>query len=283
MIPEIGELADWLARREALVPALREGAAKRIDWAGRPGERTPLAVVYLHGFSASPREVSPYTERLAAGLGANLFATRLAGHGVDGAAMGVATLAAWRADVAEALSVGRTLGERVLAVACSTGGTLLALALAGGEEVAGAVMLSPNFGTRSRRAQMALDLPFAAAWAPYLGERGMDHEGEKGLVWTARFPITAFIPMAQAVRRVRRADLDAIRAPTLFAFADADRVVEPRLTRAAMARWGGPVAVFPLEHGPADDPMRHVPAGLLSPGLTDGLVEATVEWAARTL
>ncbi len=55
-VPGIAELDAWLAAKEAQVPALRPDAAKQIVWAGEPGARTPLSLVYVHGFSAAPPE-----------------------------------------------------------------------------------------------------------------------------------------------------------------------------------------------------------------------------------
>ena len=75
------DLVAWLSEREAKVPALREGAAKRIVWAETPGDQTDWAVIYLHGFSASAEEIRPVPDRVAAALGANLYFTRMTGHG----------------------------------------------------------------------------------------------------------------------------------------------------------------------------------------------------------
>jgi alpha-beta hydrolase superfamily lysophospholipase len=279
-LPPLGGIDAWLAEREAKVPGLRPGCEKRVIWAAGP-ERTCWAVVYIHGFSASRRELSPYPEKVASELGANFHGGRLTGHGQDGAAMGRATLRDWRADVAEALAIGRAIGERVLAIACSTGGTLLALALAAGEGAGGAVMVSPNFGVRVRRFQVALDAPLASRWGPLLirGEVGAPNIDTTG-IWTPRYPVLAYAPMAEAVRAVRRADLDAIRVPTLFAYSDADQVVDPGLTTAVTRRWGGPVRRIVLHPGPGDDPMAHVMAGeVKSPGQTARLVRQTVDWA----
>lgn len=86
-VPQIAALDGWLADREAQVPDLRPDAEKTILWAGAPGQKTPLSVVYVHGFSAAAPELRPVPDRFAEALGANLFFTRLAGHGRDGAAM----------------------------------------------------------------------------------------------------------------------------------------------------------------------------------------------------
>lgn len=280
-LPPLGDLAGWLAAREALVPRLRPGCAKRIDWAGRAGVRTPLAVVYVHGYTASPRELEPLPELVAQGLGANLYLARLAGHGQDGAAMGEATFAQWRADVAEAFAIGRSLGERVLVMGCSTGCTLMALALAEGEPAFGAVMISPNFGVRSRRMQLLLDLPVVRTWLPRLlpDLRGEPGTGAAEGVWTHAWPTRALIPMAQAVRAVRGAHLDAIAAPALFAYAEADQVVDPARSASVMARWGGPVTHLALDMVPGGDAMGHVLAGPISPAGTGPMVAAILDWA----
>ena len=279
-LPPLYGLDAWLAEREAQVPSLRPGCEKRIDWIDGP-RRTPWAVVYIHGFSASRREVSPYPEKVAAGLGGNFFGTRLTGHGQDGAAMGRATLRDWRADVAEALAIGRALGEKVLAISCSTGCTVLTLALAGGDRVTATTMLSPNYGLRMRRLQAALDAPFAEHWAPLLMRRPQRPPAASHAsgIWTDGFPVRAYVPMAQAIRAVRRADLDSIRAPGLFVHSALDQVVDPGLTAAVMRRWGGPAHHIAPVPGQGDDPMAHVMAGdALSPGQTAPLVAATLNW-----
>ena len=282
-LPPPAALDAWLAKREASVRDLRPGCEKRVTWAGAP-ERMPWSVVFIHGFSASRRELSPFPERVAEELGANLQGARLTGHGQDGSAMGQATLPEWQADVAEALAIGRVIGERVLAIACSTGGTLLTLALARGEAVAGAVLISPNYGVRLRRLQAVLDAPLSSRWGPLLirGEVGAPVTDTTG-IWTPRYPVQAYVPMAQAVRAVRRADLDAIDTPALFAYAEADQVVDAGLTSAVMRRWRGPARRIVLTPGPGDDPMGHVMAGAVkSPGQTAPLVRRTVDWV-RTL
>ncbi|TIR08816.1 MAG: alpha/beta hydrolase, partial [Mesorhizobium sp.] len=72
----------YLARREAAVPDIRDGLEKEIIWANPMiHARTPLSIVYVHGFSASKGEVRPLPDEVADQLDANLFYTRLTGHG----------------------------------------------------------------------------------------------------------------------------------------------------------------------------------------------------------
>ena len=99
------DLDAWLAEAEAGVPDLRDGDERAIVWLDSE-ERTPtpLSIVYLHGFSADRHEMEPVISDLAAELGANLYFSRLAGHGRDRTAMAEATVEAWLADTAEALA-----------------------------------------------------------------------------------------------------------------------------------------------------------------------------------
>jgi hypothetical protein len=79
-----------------------------------------VAIVYVHGFSASKAEVRPLPDRVAAALHANLFFTRLTGHGQDGTAMAKGSINAWVNNHAEAIAIDRAIGERVVVIGTST-------------------------------------------------------------------------------------------------------------------------------------------------------------------
>ena len=182
-LPEApADLDAWLAAREAAFGDVREAADARILWAGGERRRTPLSIVYLHGYSASRMETAPLCDRLAAELGANLFYARLAGHGRHGTeALGEPTAACWRRDAEEALAIGTRIGERVLLVGCSTGATLATLlAAAAPSELAAVVLLAPNFGPRDSRTRI-LTWPGARRWVPWLvgRERVVQAENEE--------------------------------------------------------------------------------------------------------
>jgi hypothetical protein len=64
-------------------------------------------------------------------LGANLYFARLKGHGRSGDAMLEGSVQGWIDDFAEAVAIGRRLGERVVIMATSTGASLATSAAAG--------------------------------------------------------------------------------------------------------------------------------------------------------
>ena len=71
-------------------------------------------------------------DMVANSLGANIFYTRLTGHGRTTDAMREASVTAWMQDLAEAFEIGTVIGEEVIILSCSTGGTLVAAGIADG-------------------------------------------------------------------------------------------------------------------------------------------------------
>lgn len=283
--PNIEALEDWLAREEATHPTLVAGAEKRVVWAGKPGERTPLAVIYLHGYTATRQEVAPLCEQLAAALGANLFYTRLHGHGLEPAALGAATAEDWLRDAAEALAIGRTLGERVIVVGTSTGGTL-ALWLAqqkSAESIAAMLLVSPNLGPRNRRGELLAGPWGAELLSVLIGEtyEWQPANDAQRRYWTWRYPARALLPMMALVREVRDSPLESIRVPTYVLYSPDDRVVEPAEIERAFSRLGAPIKM--LEPFPdAQDRSRHVLAGdILAPQDTSRVLERMQRFLSR--
>lgn len=273
----------WLAENEARIPNLKPELAKEVVWAYPASRaRTPLAIVYVHGFSASKGEVRPVADDVAKALGANLFYTRLAGHGRDGTAMAEPSVNDWVNDYAEAIAIGRRLGEKVVVIATSTGGSLATWAASRpnlSEGLAGLVLISPNYGARATGAWV-LTMPFGRHIAEMLigAERGFEPMNEAhAKLWTTRYPTAATLPMAALTQLARATPVDEISFPALFIFSDADAVVRSELTREIAARWGGPAETMIVEG--ADDPLHHVIAGnALSPSTTRLVAERIIAW-----
>jgi len=118
----------------------------RIIWADSSHKKTPYAIVYLHGFSASQGEGDPTDRDIAKYYGCNLFLSRLAEHGIDTPdAMLNLTADEYWTSAQQALAIGGQTGEKVILMGTSTGGTFaLQLAAAYPDKVAGLVLLSPN-------------------------------------------------------------------------------------------------------------------------------------------
>lgn len=260
------------------------GTQKRVIWAGQAETRTPVSVLYVHGFSATSEEIRPVPDRIADTLGANLVYTRLTGHGRPGAALGAARGGDWMQDTAEALAAARAVGEKVVVISTSTGGTLTAAAAVDPElsrDVAAMIFVSPNFGINGM-GSMLLDWPGARWWAPVLlgGERTFEGESaEVQTYWTRSYPWEAVVSLAGLVKTVTALDFGQAQVPALFRLSLADQVVRPEETQKVAAAWGGPATVQLVELGPGDDDGGHVIAGdIVSPGQTEAAIVDMLAW-----
>lgn len=272
--PDVGDdPVAWLAAQEAEVSSgIVPGTEKRILWQdAETRERTPLAVVYLHGFSASRQEIAPVPKRLAAELDANLFETRLAGHGLERDRLANVSAEDWMRDVDEALAIGRRLGERVLLIGTSSGATLALARLAAGDapEVAALVLLSPNLGP----AEPSADL-LVGPGGPLLGRLlvGENRSFEPANAaharyWTTTYPTAAVVQVMRVVTAVRASLPLTLDVPLLVLVSEEDRVIDVERALEALSAIEAPVRrILSVESA---GPGRHIPAGdILSPEQT---------------
>lgn len=277
----------YLAQREAAVKNIRPGLQKEIVWADPTTKaKTPLAIVYIHGFSASKGEIRPLPDIVAKALGANLFYTRLTGHGQDGPALATASVNDWINDYAEAIAIGRLIGDKIIVIATSTGGSLTTWAASQpslSQGVAAAVLISPNYGLKAAGSDL-LTLPWGGQLAElFIGkERSFEPLNDRhAALWTTRYPTRALLPLAAVTKLAYEAPVEAIKIPALFIFSDNDKVVRPELTREIAGRWGAPHELVPVER--SDDPYNHVLAGdAVSPSTTQILTGPIIAWIRAT-
>jgi esterase/lipase len=138
-------LEDYIRSKEAAHKVKPDNEA-RIVWANDSTKaKTPYVIVYLHGFSASQEEGNPVHRNIAKQFGCNMYLARLSEHGIDttDALVHMTATSLWES-AKEAYAIGKQLGEKVILMGTSTGGTV-ALELASNfDDVAGLVLYSPN-------------------------------------------------------------------------------------------------------------------------------------------
>jgi len=279
------DLDAYIAASEAHFDDLRPGNERQIVWAYPASHaRTPIAIVYIHGFSASPGELRPLPDIVAKSLGANLYYARLKGHGRSGDAILEGSVHGWVQDFAEAVAIGRRLGERVVVMATSTGASLATWAATQPElmrNVVGLVQFSPNYGLQATGSSF-LTMPWAEkAVLLTIGERrSFEVTSElQARFWTYEYPSLALLPMASLVKLAAASDPRNICVPSLFVYSPLDQVIQPELVKAKANSWGGPSKI--IEVTGDDHSSHHVIAGdALSPSTTETLAAQTTEWIA---
>lgn len=282
------DLDTYLKGAEAKVRGIQPNQHKEIVWAD-PGTRarTPIAIIYVHGFSASPGEMRPLPDIVASNLKANLYFARLKGHGTTTDPMEDVSVNAWVNDFAEAVAIGERLGERVVVIGTSTGGALATWSMAQPgfkDRIHAAIFFSPNYGVQASGSSL-LTIPFARELARLvLGETRSFEPGTdlQRLYWTTTYPVEALLPMAETVKLAANAPVETISTPALFLISSEDKVVRPAITRDIERRWGGSHRLVEIEG--VEDPSRHVLAGdAMSPATTDHLAGLVTAWLTEAL
>lgn len=149
-------LETYIKQNEAQHKIKPENEA-RIIWANDSAkQKTEYAIVYLHGFSASQEEGDPVHTSIAKKFGCNLFLARLAEHGIDTTEelMNLTAEKYWET-VKQAYAIGKELGNKVIIMGTSTGGTNALQLAANYPEIASLILLSPNIAIKDPNAWLA--------------------------------------------------------------------------------------------------------------------------------
>ena len=117
----------------------------RIIWADSSKQKTEYSLVYLHGFSASPMEADPLHIDLAKKYGFNLYLARIDQHGLnDPDAFLKLSPKSMVESAKKAVAIGKKLGQKVILMSCSTGGSLALYLSAKDSSIAANILMSPN-------------------------------------------------------------------------------------------------------------------------------------------
>ncbi|MDY6868907.1 MAG: alpha/beta hydrolase [Chloroflexota bacterium] len=120
------ELEAWIEKKEDRVSDLRDSARATIIWANQERKKkTEYTLLYLHGFKACHPEGHPVHRQVAHHFGWNLFLARLKGHGLTvKKPLSDFEVASLKESAAQALEISKRLGDKVIIMGTSTGGSL---------------------------------------------------------------------------------------------------------------------------------------------------------------
>ncbi|MDB5256477.1 MAG: Pimeloyl-ACP methyl ester carboxylesterase [Chitinophagaceae bacterium] len=140
------KLEQKIIEEERQIKELKTGNEAKIIWFDSIHKtKTAYAIVYLHGFSASQAEGYPVHHNLAVRYGCNLFLSRLYAHGLkEEEPLLSLTAEKLITSAKEAIAVGKQIGEKVIVMSTSTGGTLSLLLAGADPDIAGLILYSPN-------------------------------------------------------------------------------------------------------------------------------------------
>jgi len=144
--PSLNELENNIAQAEKSIKGIKPDNQARIIWAdSSKKEKTRVAFLYLHGFSASQAEGDPVHRDLAKKFHANLYLSRLSQHGIDKGDSSMISLNAgdYEASAEDALAITKKIGDEVIVIGTSAGGALTLYLASRHPEIKAIVLYSP--------------------------------------------------------------------------------------------------------------------------------------------
>jgi len=157
-------------------------------------QKTEYCLLYLHGFSASPREGYPLNEDFPKRYGMNAYLPRLWEHGLETDQNLIhMTPDLLLKSAQDALKVARQLGDKVILMSTSTGGTLSLILAAGNPEIAGIILYSPNIEMTAEMTKI-LTFPWGLQIGKLAGGEMIEYPDDPPLVkkyWQSSYRIEA--------------------------------------------------------------------------------------------
>lgn len=230
------ELLMYIKEKEA-AHKIRPDNHARIVWANDslPG-KTPYSIVYLHGFSASQGEGEPAHRNIAKKFNSNLYLSRLAQHGIDTSeALQQLTVEEYWQSVKEALAIGKAIGDKVIIMGTSTGGSLALKLAAEYKDIHALVLLSPNIEINDGSAWI-LNNPWGLQLAKLiLGSDYIESKDTRPLYkqyWSSKYRIEAAVALQELIETTMTPEtFNKVTQPVLMLYYYKDEVHQDSTVR----------------------------------------------------
>ena len=229
-------------------------AKKRIYWNNSQLKtKTNIAIIYIHGFSASLGEIRPVPDILAKNLRANLYYSRLSGHGLtDDASLKDVDGKDWYYDIHEAFEIGYKIGDKILVIATSFGCTLVSEYLSKTDKnnyILGNIFISPCFGISDFRLLLGRYTWSKFLFRLFLGkERKISNRNpEEKKWWCTTYPVEAILNLEICIEKIWKADFSKITSPGIFIYSPKDKWISITRLKKAAKKWGNDISLVALD------------------------------------
>jgi len=247
---EAKDLEVYIANNEAKHKIKKDNEA-RIVWLNDSlKQKTEYAVVYIHGFSASQEEGDPVHINFTKKFGCNLYLARLAEHGLDTieCMLNLTADKLWNS-AKEAYAIGKQIGQKIIIIGTSTGGTLALKLASVYPEIAGLILLSPNIEINDGFAWM-LNNPWGLQLAKFVKGGSYNYSSDTSTqykkYWYPQYRVEALVQLEELVEFTMRGSVfEKITQPVLLLYYykdedHQDEVVKVSAMRRMFAQLGTP-------------------------------------------
>ena len=282
-IPSDIGLDVYLKNSEISLGDVPEEAQKKIIWSNEEKNKTEIAIAFLPGFSTTNFQQKEFFDKLSKELDANIFLSRLSGHGREYPGSKQMSAENYLNDTSEAIEIAKRIGNKVILIGFSLGGALTTAASFDNElskDLHGVVLFAPAYAGTVRNYSMWF---YAMSFLDKINLDCNDYINDQKKYDCTKYSTNVFetsdgVQGGHIMSAVAEKDFSANKVPALSFFDYDDDVLNSYETKKRMDKWGNKKSKTIIIESGEKDITQHFIVGFLNPELDEFYIKEISNW-----
>ena len=282
-IPSDIGLDSYLKNSEISLGDVPEEAEKKIIWSNTEKNKTEIAIAFLPGFSTTNFQQKEFFDKLSKELDANIFLSRLSGHGREYPGSKQMSAENYLRDTSEAIEIAKRIGKKVILIGYSLGGALTTAASFDeklSKDLHGVVLFAPAYVGTIRNISLWL---YAMSFLDKINHDCNDYINDQKKYDCTKYSTKVFetsdgVEGGHIMSAVAEKDFSANKVPALSFFDYDDDVLNSYETEKRLNKWGNKKSKIVIIESGEKDITQHFIVGFLNPELDEFYIEEISNW-----
>ena len=285
-VPSDVDLNSYLKNSEISLGDVPEEAQKKIIWSSVKKNKTDIAIAFLPGFSTTNFQQKEFFDKLSKELDANIFLSRLSGHGREYPGSKQMSAENYLNDTSEAIEIAKRIGNKVILIGFSLGGALTTAASFDNElskDLHGVVLFAPAYAGTVRNYSMWF---YAMSFLDKINLDCNDYINDQKKYDCTKYSTNVFettdgVQGGHIMSAVAEKDFSANKVPALSFFDYDDDVLNSYETKKRMDKWGNKKSKTIIIESGEKDITQHFIVGFLNPELDEFYMKEISNWISN--
>ncbi len=282
-IPSDIDLDNYLKNSEISLGDVPEEAQKKIIWSNEEKNKTEIAIAFLPGFSTTNFQQKEFFDKLSKDLNANIFLSRLSGHGREHPGSKQMSAENYLNDTSEAIEIAKRIGNKVILIGFSLGGALTTAASFDEElskDLHGVVLFAPAYVGTLRNISLWL---YAGSFLDIINLDCNDYINDQKKYDCTKYSTNVFetsdgVEGGHIMSAVAEKNFSENKIPALTFFDYDDDVLNSYETKKRLDNWGNKKSKIVIIESGEKDITQHFIVGFLNPELDEFYIKEISNW-----